>query len=900
MSLTLSGNMLMAAMPLTPSGPTIPTIIDLGVTQGDLLGGEFVPIYGSNFTGTFSVTFGGTPALTFTEFSDSVVYAIAPPGVAGAADIVIMSAAGTSTSGTGAYTYWDPSLLPLSVFTERGDYTLGDYNDINGTPSVWVARASTGYSGTHDFIQFVDAVDSPLEINKEPVNDGISDYLVSNGSWFANATWSDSAGTVIVGFNARSAAADAGSSMAQFNPGLVGDDSGSNMLAASFSDAGFTVGFYKDDGVNPPSWQSYAEPADINRGILGSFKWFDDGMGTSYIKVRAGAYPFTYYTSTGSLGGLSAQDINLGKNYSSSAFFDGTIHFTLCSQSEISDADCDKIAYWAQNRHGIQYDPAGPEIWSIDSDVIDSVNKGSITIRGRGFSTTQDVYIGTDVTGITIIDDNTIVVGMLPSLAEGRYTITILTNFGYTSQTSAVEYYDALARTAALRWRVGDSGSRTVVGLNVVTALNDTGISGDANRNLMGPGTGGWAAGASAPLLYAADPDFGGEDSMGSDEGVDEIRNMTTGTYLNPIAQPCTVYLVFKRPPFSAGDLMLPVDIPVNYYDSLIFQGPGGGNLQTWSMGANNISCNIYSEVTYAACFKFDTTTSAAYFNDYFVTSDQGNTDGSTDSEHNAAMGSHPSGDGRYKWATRIIVSGADGSAERRRMMRWMNNRYQLGRSLRSLGPQILFEPGDYVGSSPGTWTERRGHNMAGGGGDGPPIDTNGVPNFNGGVDWPLRTSGWTLGDWGGLNDNHMFCVFAPTTIASTDVGNVFVNESPFDNNGSAGYVGFYLRVTANIYYCDFYEWDSAVRKATVELGALLGANFVMQGKKEGGYVWARLGTDPWIRGDACGTVGNGAVETAIGSNNYNGIVYAAAGWKRALTADESDRLAVIGAQLTL
>jgi hypothetical protein len=386
---------------------------------------------------------------------------------------------------------------------------------------------------------------------------------------------------------------------------------------------------------------------------------------------------------------------------------------------------------------------------------------------------------------------------------------------------------------------------------------------------------------------------------LGSDEGVDEIRNMTTGTYSNPIAQPSTVYLVYKRPPFGAGDLMLPVDIAVNYVDSFLYQGAGGGNLQTWAMGENNISVANYNEKTYAACFKFDTATSAAYLNNHFVVTDPGYADGSTNAENDAAMGSHPSGDGRYKWAARIIVSGADDASTRRTMMKWMDNRYQLGRTLRSLGPQLLVEVGDYVGSTPGTWTERRGHNMLGTGGDGPPIDVGGFPDFVGGVDFPLGTTGWTLNDWAGSGDHHIFCTFNPDVITGTATSGVSVNESPFDDAG-AGYLGFFLRVTGGIYYCDYMEFDAAECFATVELGASLGSAFVIQGKKEGGFLWIRLGTDPWIQGGACGATGSTAAEAYCGRAQYDGKVYAIASWKRVLTADESDRLAAYGKSLTL
>lgn len=124
---------------------TPPIITSLDVAQGDQLGGELIPINGSNFTGTSDVSIDGVSA-EFVELSDSLILAIAPSGTSGAKDVVVTTGSGASTGGEGAYTYWDPGLLNLSLFNERLGYALGEYDDIVTFPSTWAARASAGAS----------------------------------------------------------------------------------------------------------------------------------------------------------------------------------------------------------------------------------------------------------------------------------------------------------------------------------------------------------------------------------------------------------------------------------------------------------------------------------------------------------------------------------------------------------------------------------------------------------------------------------------------------------------------------------------------------------------------------------------------------------------------------------
>lgn len=81
-------------------GPTLGTPVP---AVGPTSGGTAVTIPGTNFTTTQSVTIGGAPA-PFAVISDTEIAAVTPPGAAGAADVVVTTAGGSAT-GTGAFTY---------------------------------------------------------------------------------------------------------------------------------------------------------------------------------------------------------------------------------------------------------------------------------------------------------------------------------------------------------------------------------------------------------------------------------------------------------------------------------------------------------------------------------------------------------------------------------------------------------------------------------------------------------------------------------------------------------------------------------------------------------------------------------------------------------------------------
>ncbi|MFC9235070.1 ice-binding family protein [Streptomyces decoyicus] len=81
-----------------------PSITAVILDSGPVDGGDLVVITGTAFSYTTSVTFDGTPALSFRVASDTEIDAVVPAGVLGPADVSVTTLGGTTTAAD-AYTY---------------------------------------------------------------------------------------------------------------------------------------------------------------------------------------------------------------------------------------------------------------------------------------------------------------------------------------------------------------------------------------------------------------------------------------------------------------------------------------------------------------------------------------------------------------------------------------------------------------------------------------------------------------------------------------------------------------------------------------------------------------------------------------------------------------------------
>ena len=135
----VAGSLLVVAGPAAATGAA-PAITAVTPSSGAGGSGTKVVIAGSNFTGATSVTFGGTPALSFAAKA-TVIKAIAPAGTAGTVDVVVTTPGGGMSALTPAdhYTYLLPgisSVTPASGPGAGGKKVVISGTDFNGTTAV--------------------------------------------------------------------------------------------------------------------------------------------------------------------------------------------------------------------------------------------------------------------------------------------------------------------------------------------------------------------------------------------------------------------------------------------------------------------------------------------------------------------------------------------------------------------------------------------------------------------------------------------------------------------------------------------------------------------------------------------------------------------------------------------
>ncbi|MDP9130212.1 MAG: IPT/TIG domain-containing protein, partial [Candidatus Binatota bacterium] len=107
-----------------------PTVTGVSPGGGPIAGGTAVTISGTNFTGTTSVLFDGTAAISFSVVNSTTITALAPAHAFGPVDITVIAFGGSGT-GSGVYTYVAPPTV-ASVAPNTGPTAGGQSVTISG------------------------------------------------------------------------------------------------------------------------------------------------------------------------------------------------------------------------------------------------------------------------------------------------------------------------------------------------------------------------------------------------------------------------------------------------------------------------------------------------------------------------------------------------------------------------------------------------------------------------------------------------------------------------------------------------------------------------------------------------------------------------------------------------
>jgi peptidoglycan hydrolase-like protein with peptidoglycan-binding domain len=124
----------------------VPSVCGLAPSQGLAEGGTSVSITGSGFVDVCAVTFGGVDATDFLVVSDTEITAVAPASEAGVVDVVVTTAAGTSSNDTADdFTYLEAAVPPSAAEGLSTETTLGPQGDIEADSALTVSSVAFRY-----------------------------------------------------------------------------------------------------------------------------------------------------------------------------------------------------------------------------------------------------------------------------------------------------------------------------------------------------------------------------------------------------------------------------------------------------------------------------------------------------------------------------------------------------------------------------------------------------------------------------------------------------------------------------------------------------------------------------------------------------------------------------------
>ena len=131
--------------------PLPPTVTAIVANHGDVGGGTSVTITGTNFTNVTSVTIGGTAVQFQVVVNATTITGTTPAHAAGLADVVVTTGAGTSTGGTGLFTYTSkPTVSGISPNIGPGaggtTVTITGTNFIGTTAVVFGTTPATSFT----------------------------------------------------------------------------------------------------------------------------------------------------------------------------------------------------------------------------------------------------------------------------------------------------------------------------------------------------------------------------------------------------------------------------------------------------------------------------------------------------------------------------------------------------------------------------------------------------------------------------------------------------------------------------------------------------------------------------------------------------------------------------------
>ncbi len=457
----------------------VPAVTGINPAAGPATGGSSVTITGSGFTGATAVTFGTTPATSFTVGSDTAITATAPPG-SGSGDVTVTTPGGTSTTSSADSFTWVAAPVVTGVSPAAGPLTGGAQVTISGSGFTNAMGVSFGGSPATSFAVQSDGVITATA----PAGTGSADIVVTTAGGSSATSSADMfswvAAPIVTGISPASGPTIGGTPVTITGSGFTGATAVSfgGTPAASFtfvSDTDITATAPAGSGsgdvvVTAPGGMSATSPVDV-------FTWVVE-LAIAGISPSAGPQA----------GGTLVNITGSGFTGATGVSFDSTpaTSFTVVSDSVITatapagSGSGDVVV--ATSGGSSPTTPADVFTWvpapvvTGISPAIGPVTGGSpVAISGSGFTGATAVsFGGSPATSFTFVSDTDITATAPAGAGSGD---VVVTTAGGPSATSSADIFTWVAApvVTGISPAAGPAAGGTPV---TITGTGFTGASG--------------------------------------------------------------------------------------------------------------------------------------------------------------------------------------------------------------------------------------------------------------------------------------------------------------------------------------------------------------------------------------------------------------------------------------
>lgn len=496
----------------TFNAPSAPTVTAVSPTSGTTGGGTAVTITGTNFNLVTGITFGGTPASSFSDVSSTTVTVVAPAHAAGTVDILVTAAGGTSAIVTADHFTYSAAAAPAitSISPTSGSSKGGTGVTINGSGFT---GASTVKFGSVAAVSFVVNSDTKITATSPPEAAGTVDITVTTPTGTSATgsadqfTYSGAAVPTVTGLSTSSGSTNGTTQVTIIGTGFTGATS------VNFGSGGSMPVAFGGDGIYVNSDTEIVALAPIHStGTIDVTVTSNSGTSSTnpsdqftYVAAPIPSVtqvaPTSIYTTGGAVvtilgsgftgatgvtfGSIAATSFTIYPNQTivavAPAQSAGTVDVKVTSKSGTSStSSADQVTYTIPP----------PSITGLSPGSGGYKGGTSVTITGTAFTGASSVKFGAiNATSYTVNSD-TQITATSPRGSIGTVDVTVTTSYGTSAIVFADQFtYIGTGSPLGATGSGGGGGSSPALATNISqgtigTNINPTSQTGPTSQSL--------------------------------------------------------------------------------------------------------------------------------------------------------------------------------------------------------------------------------------------------------------------------------------------------------------------------------------------------------------------------------------------------------------------------------